>query len=439
MTAAEHQADRNSSNKHNDKYRSGNRMRLLQEAHTRRHSDPEKPKRVRRATLKRPSDYAAADIVQHVLFNQEKKSGKLSKKTQEEDARHEKYLRDRERYAMTMSRRTRAGNEFSPYALAPAIICRDVRVADLLRRQMAEIDAEGDSTDDEFGDDDSEGDVDADGDAAVSYHEEMLSTIQGSIDTPASSSSHCSHPSSSPPSLHALPNPPPSTRLDPVPNTPARPQASHSPSRHTLHVARPCGPGQRPQAPRTVPNARHASEGIRVRERSAPVPSPDTTLLATPQWILRLSPEASVFPRRCASIDEDAFPAPAAGVGYGGGEEHPVNRVMSKSVRGFMDKILSSHLVRRLAGWVNCLFEAHNPTMFNAYAANLAAILERDKSLRRNFSNSVFALLTVNAGRRTITDPHRDRANCPPGWCPVSAFGNYDPTQGGKWFWRSSS
>ncbi|KAF9055454.1 hypothetical protein BDZ89DRAFT_1175919 [Hymenopellis radicata] len=105
---------------------------------------------------------------------------------------------------------------------------------------------------------------------------------------------------------------------------------------------------------------------------------------------------------------------------------------MTAPVRRFMDQILSSPLVRCLSGRVNGLFQAHNPTMYNSYAENLKAILENDKTLRPNFTNSVFALLTVNVGRRTVTEPHRDRANRPPGWCPVSAFGDYDPTQGGQ-------
>ncbi|KAF8991197.1 hypothetical protein BDZ89DRAFT_974000 [Hymenopellis radicata] len=138
------------------------------------------------------------------------------------------------------------------------------------------------------------------------------------------------------------------------------------------------------------------------------------------------------FPKKMCLHRRGRFPAPAAGVGYGGGEKHPVNRAMTKSVRRFMEQILHSPLTKRLSGWVNCLFQAHNPAMYHAYADNLDAILRRDSSLRRNFSNSVFALLTVNAGRRTVTKPHRDRANRPPGWCPVSAFGLYDPTRGGQ-------
>ncbi|KAF8995724.1 hypothetical protein BDZ89DRAFT_910941, partial [Hymenopellis radicata] len=126
------------------------------------------------------------------------------------------------------------------------------------------------------------------------------------------------------------------------------------------------------------------------------------------------------------------FPAPSRGTGYGGGEKRPMNRSLTKSVRQFMDRMVQSPLVRRLSRWVNCLFAAHNPSMFSAYASNLNAILERDASLQRNFTNSVFALITVNVGPRTVTDPHRDRANRAPGWCPVSAFGNFDPTQGGQ-------
>ncbi|KAF9006284.1 hypothetical protein BDZ89DRAFT_966085 [Hymenopellis radicata] len=69
--------------------------------------------------------------------------------------------------------------------------------------------------------------------------------------------------------------------------------------------------------------------------------------------------------------------------------------------------------------------------MFEVYSENLTAILEHDTSLHRNFANSVFTLLTVNVGRRTVTNPHRDRANRPR-LASGFAFGEYDPTLGSQ-------
>ncbi|KAF9022123.1 hypothetical protein BDZ89DRAFT_1137565 [Hymenopellis radicata] len=386
-----------------------------------------------------------------------------------------------------MSRWTRAGNEFSPYALAPPIICCDVVVSDLLRRQIAEMDAQGDSTDDEFGDDDSEGDVDADEDAEVPYHEEMPSTVQETMDTPCSSSSI----------LPIHPLAPPQFILFPI----------HPHLRvltHTQHVARPCGPGQRPQAPKnSAKRASHirrnrklqdAQDALgttlklvtlqRVHERAAPVTVAQYDLARdTPvdssaftvrceqppaarswrlpdyvahgyrhirwlpdqdRWVegacvpltdaegrllgllggkpreeagrnswkevvegipalIESAKRGTRFPKKMCIHRRGRFPAPAAG--WDMVEEKsiwlivPCQNPCGASWMGFFPAIWSNVFQ---AGSTMRLFEAHNPPMFNAYAANLTAILECDNSLRRNFSNSVFALLTVNAGRRTV-------------------------------------
>ncbi|KAF9025080.1 hypothetical protein BDZ89DRAFT_954091, partial [Hymenopellis radicata] len=135
------------------------------------------------------------------------------------------------------------------------------------------------------------------------------------------------------------------------------------------------------------------------------------------------------FPKKMCVHRRGRFPAPASGVGYGGGEEYPVNRACSKSVRSFMDDFIAHPLVQRLSGWINCLFRTHNPLMYHSYADTLDAVTKRDHTLRRNFVNSVFSLITVNVGPRTVTIPHRDRANRPPGWCPVSPFGLFDPNR----------
>ncbi|KAF9022113.1 hypothetical protein BDZ89DRAFT_1137555 [Hymenopellis radicata] len=76
-----------------------------------------------------------------------------------------------------------------------------------------------------------------------------------------------------------------------------------------------------------------------------------------------------------------------------------------------MDDFIAHPLVQRLSGWINCLFRAHNPLMYHSYADTLDAVTKRDHTLRRNFVNSVFSLITA------------------PGWCPVSPFGLFDPNR----------
>jgi hypothetical protein len=51
--------------------------------------------------------------------------------------------------------------------------------------------------------------------------------------------------------------------------------------------------------------------------------------------------------------------------------------------------------------------------------------------LRRNFINSVFPTAAFNFGPNVWTFKHRDRLNCPFGWCAIQALGRFDPKLGG--------
>ncbi|KAL1670997.1 hypothetical protein EV122DRAFT_227252, partial [Schizophyllum commune] len=62
---------------------------------------------------------------------------------------------------------------------------------------------------------------------------------------------------------------------------------------------------------------------------------------------------------------------------------------------------------------------------------NRRILRNRLPNLRHNFRSSVWAATTVNYGPRTATYPHRDYANLPWGWCPITVLGNYDPKRGG--------
>jgi hypothetical protein len=51
--------------------------------------------------------------------------------------------------------------------------------------------------------------------------------------------------------------------------------------------------------------------------------------------------------------------------------------------------------------------------------------------LRRNFVKSIFPSATFNFGPNVWTFKHRDRLNCPFGWCAIQALGHFDPKLGG--------
>ena len=71
------------------------------------------------------------------------------------------------------------------------------------------------------------------------------------------------------------------------------------------------------------------------------------------------------------------------------------------------------------------------PELHKFYGETLDALCEKDPSLKRNFQNNVFACATCNLGPQSIAHVHTDHLNFGPGWCAITAFGDYDPTKGG--------
>ncbi|KAF8991196.1 hypothetical protein BDZ89DRAFT_1054637 [Hymenopellis radicata] len=76
FTPQEKAADRQVQNEHSAKHRLWHRLDILKAEDTRRHSDPDKPKRRRVARLKRPHDYPHEDRHEYDKFNEEKKAKK---------------------------------------------------------------------------------------------------------------------------------------------------------------------------------------------------------------------------------------------------------------------------------------------------------------------------------------------------------------------------
>ncbi|KIY53648.1 hypothetical protein FISHEDRAFT_32905, partial [Fistulina hepatica ATCC 64428] len=79
----------------------------------------------------------------------------------------------------------------------------------------------------------------------------------------------------------------------------------------------------------------------------------------------------------------------------------------------------------------SAVFAAWAPRLFAYYLTALNALLASDSSLIRNFTCSVWAVITFNLGPQTITWRHRDVLNIPFGWCCVTALGRFDYKRGG--------
>lgn len=71
------------------------------------------------------------------------------------------------------------------------------------------------------------------------------------------------------------------------------------------------------------------------------------------------------------------------------------------------------------------------PELHRFYGETLDMLCGKDPNLQRNFQNNVFACATCNLGPQSVAHVHTDHLNFGPGWCAITALGDYDPTKGG--------
>ena len=71
------------------------------------------------------------------------------------------------------------------------------------------------------------------------------------------------------------------------------------------------------------------------------------------------------------------------------------------------------------------------PKLYDYYVDCLGKLHAQNPTLHRLFPGSVFAAASYNFGPRTVCFKHKDFANLPFGLCAVTAFGDFDPKEGG--------
>ncbi|KAI4517041.1 hypothetical protein K525DRAFT_211793, partial [Schizophyllum commune Loenen D] len=125
------------------------------------------------------------------------------------------------------------------------------------------------------------------------------------------------------------------------------------------------------------------------------------------------------------------FPATAHGHAYGGGRKEPMKIAEKSSNAPLFRKLLKHPGMKRLAGFSTGVASGWGPKLVKFYRKYGKAVRSRYPHLKRNFRHGVWAALTINYGPRTVTLPHRDFANIPWGWCPITALGRYNPRRGG--------
>ncbi|KAL1684518.1 hypothetical protein GGG16DRAFT_119722 [Schizophyllum commune] len=125
------------------------------------------------------------------------------------------------------------------------------------------------------------------------------------------------------------------------------------------------------------------------------------------------------------------FPATPHGHSYGGGQQQPMSISEYPSNDPHFRCILEHPAMSRISGFQNGVTLGWAPELHTFLRMNRRILREHQPDLRHNFRSSVWAATTVNYGPRTATLPHKDYANLPWGWCPITALGNFDPKRGG--------
>lgn len=79
-------------------------------------------------------------------------------------------------------------------------------------------------------------------------------------------------------------------------------------------------------------------------------------------------------------------------------------------------------------------FRTWAPRLYVEIDSCLNKLLEHDgsESMLKPYGNVIFPMMQINVGPRTFTLPHRDHQNYAPGWCAITALGEFDHTAGGQ-------
>ncbi|KAJ2999325.1 hypothetical protein NUW54_g6950 [Trametes sanguinea] len=128
---------------------------------------------------------------------------------------------------------------------------------------------------------------------------------------------------------------------------------------------------------------------------------------------------------------EALFRPVTCGISYGGGQQRVSNLAQNEHNHAVLDALIKQAAVRRVANFGSAAFQLFAPRLYDYYEDSMNALYLQDPSLRPNFTNNVFAAVTFNLGRRTISYTHLDHLNLPWGWCAITAVGNFDPIAGG--------
>ncbi|KAL1684834.1 hypothetical protein GGG16DRAFT_67535 [Schizophyllum commune] len=113
------------------------------------------------------------------------------------------------------------------------------------------------------------------------------------------------------------------------------------------------------------------------------------------------------------------FPATPHGHSYGGGQQEPMSISEYPANAPHFRRVLEHPAMPRISGYQNGVTNGWAPKLHSFLRHNRRILRTQKPSLRHNFRAS------------TVCLPHKDFANLPWGWCPITAIGNYDYKRGG--------
>lgn len=104
-----------------------------------------------------------------------------------------------------------------------------------------------------------------------------------------------------------------------------------------------------------------------------------------------------------------------------------MRRVANFANRGLFSKACPSYITDSPTDALKTSF----PDIYQLYDTTMTGLCDSNPNLERNFKGNVYAAMTLNLGPRAISYVHTDHLNLAYGLCAITAFGDYDPVQGG--------
>ncbi|KAJ7024972.1 hypothetical protein C8F04DRAFT_968364 [Mycena alexandri] len=129
-----------------------------------------------------------------------------------------------------------------------------------------------------------------------------------------------------------------------------------------------------------------------------------------------------------ASHRRGLYAAVTIGLSYGQGQRQPSMLRSDHPLLG--QQLAADPAFQDIAAFGSAMLAFWAPRLYQYYRS-CNSRLDPRLTRPRPFARSVFASATFNLGPHAWTFKHRDILNLPFGWCPVTAFGDFDPTKGG--------